>query len=124
MSRTLIWASDINTLADFYVQLFEAREISRDKNLVEVSSEFNSIIFHQITSEYLAEDSVGKQSQVRSDAAIKPIFTVPSISLALARIACEPSKLMGESFSYGIYLCQNLIDPEGNVIQIQEILIS
>lgn len=120
MSKALFWASDLKALADFYVLLLDASEKARGADFIELLSEDNSVIVHQIPLEYLPEYSTEKHGQIRSDAAIKPIFTVASISLSLSRIDPEFRKPSGESFNYSNYLCQDLIDPEGNVIQIQE----
>jgi hypothetical protein len=85
-----------------------------------VSDGTNSVLLHGLPTEYASETSLTTPLPVQDDVAIKPVFTVSSIDEAVIRIAStlaviDPQRSLYESYEY-----QDLIDPEGNRIQIQQ----
>ncbi|MEY2694238.1 MAG: hypothetical protein RL142_586 [Actinomycetota bacterium] len=120
MSKIVLWASDVQSQAVFYSRLFDVEVPQIEANFAEVSDGTNSVLLHGLPTEYASETSLTTPLPVQDDVAIKPVFTVSSIDEAVIRIAStlaviDPQRSLYESYEY-----QDLIDPEGNRIQIQQ----
>lgn len=77
-------------------------------------------MLHRLPNEYAAEVPLTKQLAANLDAAIKPVFTVDSIERAVSRIANTFASVSSTEGRFGEFRYLDLVDPEGNVIQIQQ----
>ena len=120
MSKIVLWASDVRNQAVFYSRLFDVEVPQIEANFASVSDGMNSVLLHGLPAEYASETSLTSPLAAQDDVAIKPVFTVSSIDAAVSRIAgtlavIDPQRARYESYEY-----QDVIDPEGNRIQIQQ----
>ena len=118
MSKVVLWVSDIAAQSSFYSALFDVAEPAQDNGFAEVADGVNSVLLHALPTEYAAATPLTKQLPVQDEVAIKPVFTVESIDLAVARVAHTFGSAAPNSATYGDFTYRDLIDPEGNVIQV------
>jgi predicted enzyme related to lactoylglutathione lyase len=114
MSKIVLWVSSIQKQTDFYSDLFGVARMEANGDFFEVSSGQNSVLLHLLPEEFRASEF-----KKREDQPIKPVFEVSNISEALTRITGHRSEI-GQPATYGNFIYQDLVDVEGNVIQLQQ----
>lgn len=120
MSKIVLWASDVRNQAGFYSLLFGVEVPQIEANFADVSDGMNSVLLHGLPSAFASETSLTTPLPAQDDVAIKPVFTVRSIDEAVSRIASTLALIDTQRSQYGAYEYQDVIDPEGNRIQIQQ----
>ena len=88
----------------------------------EVSSDFNAVLLHLLPEEYRAVTPLSTQLSHQTEVAIKPVFTVDDLAAAERRIVGTLGTFSDGTISYGKFIYQDVVDPEGNVIQLQQLL--
>lgn len=120
MTKIVLWASDIDAQIEFYSRLFDVSDAYRVDGFAEVTDGTNAVLLHQLPAEYRVATLLTAQLPVQDQVAIKPVFTVLSISEAKARVAHTFGSFSEASNTYGAFTYQDAVDPEGNVIQLQQ----
>lgn len=116
MTTIVLWISDINRQANFYSALLDAPITSKSDEFCAVGDEKNSVLLHLLPAQYrIPVDSI---VPAQEEVAIKPVFTVASITEAISRATANEIRTLGEVKSYDGIAYLDCIDPEGNVIQI------
>lgn len=119
MSKIVLWASNLSNQAVFYSLLFDV-EVPDTTDFAEVSDGTNSVLLHALPAEFASVTSSTSPLSAQEDVAIKPVFTVSSIDEAVSRIAQTLAVISPNSARFGEYEYRDVIDPEGNVIQLQQ----
>ena len=120
MSKIVLWVSDLEAQLDFYSSLFGVTNPHREQGFAEVADSTNSVFLHQLPAEYAAATPLTAQLNKQDEVAIKPVFTVANIEDAQSRTAHTFAAFANQSASYGDYTYRDVVDPEGNVIQLQQ----
>ena len=120
MTKIVLWVSDLEAQIAFYSRLFAVDEPSASGGFAEISGGGNSILLHKLPAEYSAATPLTKQLSVQDECAIKPVFTVESIAAAQERTAGTFATFAAAKNTYGAFEYQDVVDPEGNVIQLQQ----
>ena len=120
MSSIVLWVSDLQAQEDFYSRLFGVPVVGSTNGFVEVSDGKNSVLLHQLETEYQVPTPLTQKLEAISEAAIKPIFTVASIKESKARTSETFATFATDSLTHGEFIYVDITDPEGNVIQIRE----
>ncbi len=118
----MLWASDLAAQIDFYSRLFDVEPGFVGDGFAEVSSELNSLLLHLLPEEYRAVTPLTSQLSHQTEVAIKPVFTVDDLAAAERRTAGTLGTFSVGTISYGNFIYQDVVDPEGNVIQLQQLL--
>ena len=119
MTELVLWVDDLERASGFYEALLALEKTVESTGYRQLASAFHKLHLHEVPTEYRNSESRDSgQYPVREDAVMKPIFAVPSIGEALQRIAGQAN--LGKSFGHDDKLMQDVIDPEGNVIQLLE----
>ena len=122
-SGAVIYTASPARLADFYCQALGFRERARDAT--HVALEIDAMELVLLTADGANEASSfasSKPAARRSEAAIKPVFVVPSIAVVRAR-APEVGGVVNarsQEWRYGAFRVCDALDPDGNVIQLRE----
>jgi catechol 2,3-dioxygenase-like lactoylglutathione lyase family enzyme len=120
LSTIVLWVSDLEAQSTFYASLFDVETPKAEGDFAAVESDLNTVLLHRLPSEYAAQTPLTSQLGVSEEAAIKPVFTVDSIETARARTSHTFASFRENLGQYGEYKYLDVIDPEGNVIQIQQ----
>lgn len=122
MSKIVLWVSDIKAQQDFYEKLLGVSNSYTTEGFCSVTHDSNSVLLHELPREHAAEVPLTHQLKVEEEVAIKPVFIVNSIDEAIQSIAETFATIQGSKSSYGSSTYQDIVDPEGNVIQIEELI--
>ncbi len=120
MSKIVLWVSDLAAQSDFYGKLLGAKVISSTDGFAELSSDTNSVLLHLLPAEYRTATPLEAGLPAQEEVAIKPVFSVVSIAEAKLAVADTFARFGDTVATYGDYSYLDVIDPEGNVIQLQE----
>ncbi len=120
MSKVVIWVSDIEAQTLFYSALFGVVVPIPDAGFVEVADSGNSVLLHLLPPQYAAKTPLTEQLPAQDEVALKPVFTVDSLEAALSRTKQTLATFGSNVSTYGAFQYQDVIDPEGNVIQLQQ----
>ena len=120
MTKIVLWVSDLEAQIAFYSRLFDVDAPSASGGFAEVAGGGNSVLLHKLPDEYSAATPLSKQLSVQDEVAIKPVFTVDSISAAQQRTAGTFASFAATKNAYGEFEYQDAVDPEGNVIQLEQ----
>jgi predicted enzyme related to lactoylglutathione lyase len=121
MSKIVLWVSDLHTQKAFYELLLDAHDSDFSNDFSHVNSGSNSVLLHQLPPPYASASPLTQQLHIQDEVAIKPIFTVSSIESAVDRISGTFATIKGEKFTHNQSIYLDVIDPEGNIIQLEEI---
>ena len=116
----LIYALDLERLSSFYEHLLGMRVLAADAEHRVLESDDIQLIVHAIPPEYAVGVTVAAPPEPRSEQAIKPFFTVPSLARAEADAAAFGGFVFGPQWDGPGFRVRNACDPEGNVIQFRE----
>lgn len=121
MSKIVLWVSDLVTQQAFYEALLGVSNSYQSEGFSSITNDANTVLLHKLPQEYRVETPIRQQLPIQSEVAIKPIFRVESIESALVNIVGTLATIRGEKVLYGQSTYLDIVDPEGNVIQIEEI---
>ena len=120
MTSIVLWVSDINRQANFYSALLDAPITDESNEFCAVGDNRNSVLLHLLPAQYRITNSGLAPAQ--EEVAIKPVFKVDLIDEAFARTTALELRVSGNVAKYGEVSYQDCIDPEGNVIQLKQVL--
>ena len=112
MTEITLWVDELSRAQSFYVGLLGLEVLVDGSGYVQLSNELNTIHLHLVPEEYRETGDYA----VRDSASIKPVFSVKAIpaGTALELLGGKPAK----QFSHEGRDFLDVIDPEGNVIQL------
>lgn len=115
----MIYAKDIQRLADFYGALVAMTPIHQTTELVVLESADFQLVVHAMAEQFAANLVISSPPELRQSA-IRLFFTVPSLATA-RRHAADQGGSVGEELWQGPgFVMANAVDPEGNPFQLRE----
>jgi hypothetical protein len=125
-SGAVIFAANVDRVARFYEVILTMSPVHVEPGLRVIASDRTELVIHGVPPHVLAPAVSGTVPEPREDTAIKPFFVVGS--LAKAR---DMAPLLGgyvfpaeREFTSRRFRACNACDPEGNVVQFRELLVS
>ena len=106
----LVYASDIQVLADFYQSLFKMRVVRQTDELISLMQDGFNIIIHLPPSEI-------PQKVFNS---VKVFMTVDNLAQARAQAITLGGQVFDGEWANPIFKVCNIADSDGNVIQLRE----
>ncbi len=122
MNSLVLYVNDLATMKQFYASLLDYQISEENDTFVRLSSATYDLVLHQSSAEY--QDQISKPPTLREDCAWKPTFSVKSISASRVAAVDLGGAIVEESeqWVWGEYVYCNGNDPEGNVIQLRQLL--
>jgi catechol 2,3-dioxygenase-like lactoylglutathione lyase family enzyme len=120
MSKIVLWVSDMDAQAAFYSRLLGLEQVIREPGFAELASETNGVLLHELPEEYRATVPLTAQLTAQQEVAIKPVFVVKDISAARKSIDGTLGTVQGSEKTYGASTYLDVVDPEGNIIQLEQ----
>lgn len=120
MTKIVLWVSDLDAQIEFYSNLLGLELIGRESGFAELVSQVNSLLLHELPTEYRANVPLKDPLPVQSEVAIKPVFEVADLDATRARLNGTLASAAAESFDYGQSTYLDVVDPEGNVFQLEK----
>lgn len=116
----LIYAKNLDRLAQFYRELLDLRVLASDAEHVVAENDDIQLVLHAIPHHLASEISISTPPEPRHEQAIKPFFTVESLAEAEARAQRCGGYVFGPTWNGPGFTVRNACDPEGNIIQVRE----
>lgn len=118
----LIYAKDPALLTHFYRSLLQMEIRSQSNELIVLENGDIQLLIHAIPAPYADQVEVTRPPELRETGAIKLFFTVPSLAWAEVRAADLGGGLSSQQWSGPGFVVRNAFDPEGNILQLRELL--
>jgi predicted enzyme related to lactoylglutathione lyase len=117
MSTTVLFVDDLTRSANFYAALLGGEPVDQSATFVRVVSDSSEVLIHQIRG-----GTPDGSYPTLEDAAMKPVYFVASIDAARSALANLGGRVYDASTvaTYGNVNYCDAVDPEGNVIQLDE----
>jgi predicted enzyme related to lactoylglutathione lyase len=120
MSALVIFSHDVRRLARFYEHVLGATAVTEKSGDVRVTTDLDEVLVHSISKKISANMSVQTPPVPRDNSALKPVFEVQSLLSALKRVEANGGVVTNRTFRYNGITRHDVIDPDGNVIQLRE----
>lgn len=118
----LIYAKDPGLLTHFYRTLLQMVVCSQDEQLVVLENSDIQLLIHAIPEPYVGQVVIKRPPELREEGAIKLFFTVSSLAWAEAKAADLGGGLLSQQWTGPGFVVRNAFDPEGNILQLRELL--
>lgn len=116
----VIYAKDLKRVTHFYCQVLGMVVQHQDANHAVIRSDDIQLVIHDIPESAAAEVVITSPPQLRTLAALKFFFTVPSIDAAAAAARMLGGDVHGYSWNGPGFRARDGHDCEGNVFQVRE----
>ncbi|MFQ2062503.1 glyoxalase/bleomycin resistance/dioxygenase family protein [Aeromonas veronii] len=118
----LIYAKDPGLLTHFYRTLLQMVVCSQDEQLVVLENSDIQLLIHAIPEPYAEQVVIKRPPALREEGAIKLFFTVSSLAWVEAKAADLGGGLLSQQWTGPSFVVRNAFDPEGNILQLRELL--
>ena len=122
MSALVIFAVNVKAMADFYeaVAGFSADPRAGDsKKDIRLGKEGEELLIHSIPPQIAKTIVIETPPLAREESAMKPIFDVESLSSALEQVTLRGGLVTDRTFTLDGLTRHDIVDPEGNVVQLR-----
>lgn len=120
MTKIVLWVSDMDAQIAFYSALLGLEVGARSEGFFELNSKDNAVLLHELPAEYRSALPLTAQLAAQTDVAIKPVFRVADVEAARKLVAGSLATFADHVVIYGSSKYLDVVDPEGNVIQIEQ----
>lgn len=120
MTKIVLWVSDLAAQTSFYMELLDAVVGEESDGFRQLISNRSEILLHELPEPYRLPVPLTKATPAQEEVAIKPVFPVISIEAAKQRVKSSLAVFAKETNVFAGQLYQDVIDPEGNVIQLEQ----
>lgn len=119
MSSLVVFSIDVRRLALFYEDLLEADLFEESSGDVRLVNEREEVLIHSVAQEFAEDIKVSSPPAPRESSPLKPVFDVASLERALASVEAMGGFVTNGGFSMGGLTRRDVLDPDGNVIQLR-----
>ncbi len=116
----LFYAKNLVQVSAFYEKVLGAKVLHADNEHRVLQSPDVQLIIHTIPSPYRDSITIQVPPIPREEQAIKPFFTVESLSVAESAVEDTGGKLWGPVWPGPGMRVRNACDPEGNIVHLRE----
>jgi len=122
MSSLVIFALNVKILADFYKDVLSISPAPRpgdSKKDIRLGINGEELLIHSIPNRIATSIVIQSPPVPRENSAMKPVFDVESLSIALERVTLLGGIVTERTFTLGGLTRRDIVDPEGNVVQLR-----
>jgi hypothetical protein len=122
MSSLVIFALNVKTLANFYKDVLGISPIPQpgdSKKDIRLGNDAEELLIHSIPSRIAKSIVIQSPPVPRDNSAMKPVFDVESLSIALERVTLSGGIVTERTFTLDGLTRHDIVDPEGNVVQLR-----
>lgn len=120
MTKIVLWVSDMDAQFAFYKSLLNLDVESQSDGFASLVNASNSVLLHELPIEYRANAPLTAQLAVQEEVAIKPVFFVADLEAARDRVRGSFATFPRDVLTHGSSKFLDVVDPEGNVIQLEQ----
>jgi len=119
MSSLVIFSVNVRRLAVFYEAVLGAKPHFEPSGDIRLIGDREDVLVHSIPPKIAKTIEVRTPPEPREGSAIKPVFDVESLEAAMEHVTAKGGMVTTRTFSIGGLTRHDVIDPDGNVIQLR-----
>jgi hypothetical protein len=120
MNSLVVYSVEVGPLAAYYEAVLGVTPTPDPWGGIQLQGDAGQILVHPIPPEIAKTIEIRTPPEPREESAIKPVFDVASIELALVAVTANGGVDLRRTFSIEGLTFHDVLDPEGNVIQLRE----
>ena len=118
----ILYALDVDRIAAFYAAVAGLLERHRTEELVVLESADIQLLVHRIPPHFASGITITSPPARREQTALKFFFTVASLEAVRVLAPSLGGEILTETWQGPTFIVCNAIDPEGNIVQLREVL--
>lgn len=119
MGSLVVFTVNVLRLADFYESVLGATRSNEDSGDIRLRNDREEVLIHSVPASIATSISIQSPPKPRNGSPIKPVFDVDSLDNALMAVETNGGVVTGRTFSIDGLRRHDVLDPDGNVIQIR-----
>ena len=126
LKGAVLYAKDLGKLAEFYLVLGGTATSTQEGEFVTIEAHGSELIILQAPQHVASQIQITDPPAVRASTSIKPILLVDSIDETITKFPESGGMILPNSsqWEFNGHLVQDIVDPEGNVVQLWQVLTS
>jgi Glyoxalase-like domain len=119
MSALVVFSVDVPRLATFYAAVLGAEPKVESSGDVRLLGDGEEVLVHSLPASVSKTIEIQIPPEPREGSPLKPVFDVDSLEGALRNVEEKGGVLTGRTFSIDGIARHDVLDPDGNVIQLR-----
>jgi predicted enzyme related to lactoylglutathione lyase len=119
MSSLVVFSKNVRRLAVFYETVLGAEPLDESSGDIRLKNEQDEVLIHSIPKNIAKGIEITSPPAPRENSPLKPVFDVVSLERALGSVEAAGGVVTGRGFSLDGLTRRDVLDPDGNVIQLR-----
>jgi predicted enzyme related to lactoylglutathione lyase len=119
MSSLVVFSVNVRRLGEFYETVLGAELLVESSGDIRLTTERDEVLIHSIPKKLSQDIKISSPPAPRDGSPLKPVFDVDSLERALGSVEATGGVVTNHGFSLGGLTRRDVLDPEGNVIQLR-----
>lgn len=115
----MVFSVDVHRLAAFYEAILGAKANHEPSGDIRLLGDREDVLVHSVPAAIAKTIELRTPPEPREGSAMKPVFDVSSLEDALEQVDARGGVVTGRTFSIDGLTRHDVIDPDGNVIQLR-----
>jgi predicted enzyme related to lactoylglutathione lyase len=119
MSALVVFSVDVRRLATFYEAVLGVKPNVESSGDIRLRGDREEVLVHSLPASVAKNIEIQIPPEPREGSPLKPVFDVHSLEAALQTVEEKGGVLTGRTFSIDGIARHDVLDPDGNVIQLR-----
>lgn len=119
MSALVVFSVDVRRLATFYEAVLGSNPNVESSGDIRLLGDREEVLVHSLPASVAKTIKIKTPPEPRERSPFKPVFDVASLEAALQKVEPKGGVLTGRTFSIDGIARHDVLDPDGNVIQLR-----
>jgi hypothetical protein len=119
MSSVVAFSINVRRLAVFYESVLGVERLDESSGDIRLVNERDEVLIHSIPEKIAKDIEINSPPAPRESSPLKPVFDVASLERALGSVEATGGVITGRGFSLDGLTRHDVLDPDGNVIQLR-----
>ncbi|MGB8195761.1 MAG: hypothetical protein WCF25_01985 [Acidimicrobiales bacterium] len=119
MAALVIFSVDVGRLAAFYARVLALESSVEESGDIRLRSEQEELLIHSVPPRIAQTIEVRVPPEPREKVALKPVFNVEALDVALDEVMKNGGIVTGNSFTFNGLTRHDVVDPDGSIVQLR-----
>jgi hypothetical protein len=119
MGSLVVFSADVRRLAAFYEVVLTAKRLQEPSGDIRLVNDRDEVLVHSIPEKIAPDIEINTPPAPRDSSPIKPVFDVASLEEAMDGVEATGGVVTDRTFSLNGLTRHDVLDPDGNVIQLR-----
>jgi predicted enzyme related to lactoylglutathione lyase len=119
MSSLVVFSINVRRLAVFYESVLGVERLDESSGDIRLVNARDEVLIHSIPEKIAKDIEITSPPAPRESSPLKPVFDVASLERALGSVEATGGVITGRGFSLDGLTRRDVLDPDGNVIQLR-----